>query len=689
MSATLALLLALSGAADADRVVVRRFALIAAANDGGRERPRLRYAVTDARALAGVLEELGGVAPEDRVMVVEPTRDELLASIDALEGRLQAARAERPARLELVFYYSGHSDETGLLLGEDGLPYGLLRSRLDALAADVRIAILDSCASGAITRKKGGKLRPPFLVDRSSQVKGFAVLTSSSENEAAQESDRIRGSFFTHYLVSGLRGAADVTTDGRVTLNEAYAFAFHETLRRTEKTLGGAQHAAYDIQLAGSGDLVMTDVNATSATLGLPESLGARVFVRDDRGKLVAELDKPGGRRVELGLAPGQYEITLESKRTFRRSDVALVEGKTMELDPAAMTLVEGEETFLRGDDEPDDVVLLDFGVLPALSLNGNDARRKVENHVMISLGWGHAYRLSGAALALGAASTSENMTGVQIAVGVTSVGGYAKGAQLSAGVNFASVMDGLQATAGVNVSGRLLGAQLTSGVNFAQQLTGLQMAAGLNVVEEGRGAQLAIVNAAQRFAGLQLGLVNLAGHNDGFQLGLLNLSDSNDGESIGLISYSLEDGILRPSVFSSDVGLASVGLSIGTGHLYTLFFAGTGSIAKRESVSFGLGLGATFPVGEHFRLDVDVRSGTAWATQQLDRPSQLLSTARVRLGWRVLPWLTLFAGPAYHVAVDSEVMTDDDRIAPSYAWAHGDDVRSWLGGSVGIELLR
>ena len=45
--------------------------------------------------------------------------------------------------------------------------------------------------------------------------------------EAAQESDRICASYFTHYLVSGFRGAADLSGDGKVTLNEAYQFAFN------------------------------------------------------------------------------------------------------------------------------------------------------------------------------------------------------------------------------------------------------------------------------------------------------------------------------------------------------------------------------------------------------------------------------------------------------------------------------
>ena len=35
------------------------------------------------------------------------------------------------------------------------------------------------------------------------------LLTSSSADEDAQESDAIAGSYFSHHLVSGLRGSAD------------------------------------------------------------------------------------------------------------------------------------------------------------------------------------------------------------------------------------------------------------------------------------------------------------------------------------------------------------------------------------------------------------------------------------------------------------------------------------------------
>lgn len=85
--------------------------------------------------------------------------------------------------------------------------------------------------------------------DASTQVCA-ATRSPSSADEAAQESDRIGGSFFTHALVSGMRGAADASGDGKITLTEAYRFAFEETLQRTAQTQFGSQHPAYEIRSA-------------------------------------------------------------------------------------------------------------------------------------------------------------------------------------------------------------------------------------------------------------------------------------------------------------------------------------------------------------------------------------------------------------------------------------------------------
>ena len=263
--------------------------MIIGAHTAGAERPQLRYAVSDAERFARVLVELGGVSRTNEILLKQPRVQDVVIALDQLQARVIAARRTAGAdggRTEVLVYYSGHADEQGLLLGDDRYSYRSLRTRLDQIPADVRIAVLDACASGAFTRIKSGKTRPAFLVDQSADMRGHAFLTSSAATEAAQESDRIRACYFTHYLVSGFRGAADLSGDGKVTLNEAYQFAFKETLGRTVDTRAGPQHPSYDINLSGTGDVVMTDVRQTSSILVIPESLEGRFFVRNSAREL-------------------------------------------------------------------------------------------------------------------------------------------------------------------------------------------------------------------------------------------------------------------------------------------------------------------------------------------------------------------------------------------------------------------
>ncbi len=337
--------------------VVQRYLLVAGANHGGVDRPQLQYAVSDAERFARVLVELGGVPLANEIVLKEPKLRDLVQALDQISARIaagnRAAAGSGGGRSELLVYYSGHADEKGLLLGEDRYSYQSFRERLDQIPADVRIAVLDACASGAFIRIKGGKKQPAFLVDESSSMRGHAFLTSSAATEAAQESDRIGASYFTHYLVSGLRGAADLSGDGKVTLNEAYQFAFNETLGRTEQTRGGAQHPSYDITMSGSGDVVMTDVRQTSATLALGEEMSGRFFIRNAAQQLVVELYKPAGRKVELGLEPGSYEVRLErdSRSFVGRTQVG--DGGRVVIDAALFHVTAPEPARRRGNETP------------------------------------------------------------------------------------------------------------------------------------------------------------------------------------------------------------------------------------------------------------------------------------------------------------------------------------------------
>lgn len=339
----------LNGSQEPGQEAIRRLALVIGANNGGPGREKLRYAVSDARAMIEVLEKLGGVSADDSRLLVEPSRETLLWETGRLRERLDRLRPEQ-SRLEVFIYYSGHSNEDSLLLGREKVSYRELRLQLQALAADVRIAILDSCASGAFIRAKGGQKRPPFLFDAANDMKGFAVMTSSSADEASQESERIRGAFFTRTLITGLRGAADASHDGRVTLNEAYQYAFNETLRQTEKTAGGPQHPSYDIQMSGTGDVVLTDVRRGESVLRLGRDVSGRVFVHDQANALVMEFQKAADTDMALSLDKGRYRLITVTDSDIREAEVELAAGESRKLDGEQFSRTEIIDAIARGD---------------------------------------------------------------------------------------------------------------------------------------------------------------------------------------------------------------------------------------------------------------------------------------------------------------------------------------------------
>lgn len=651
-------------AAIAPVLTVRRFALVVGANDGGEERVVLRYAGTDAEAVSAVLERFGGVATGDLVRLSDPTPEQLFEAIDVMSTRIRAAR-HGGQHVQFVFYYSGHSDEQGLLLAGERVSYQELRRDVQAVPADVRIAVLDSCASGAFTRTKGGTKRAPFLVSPAAEVKGHAFLTSSSVDEAAQESDRVGGSFFTHYFTTGLRGAADVDGDRLITLSEAYEFAFDETLARTETTRGGAQHAAYDIQLAGTGDLVMTDLRETTARLELPEAIGGRIAVRTAGGALVAELYKPpGSAPVGLALEPGRYQITVDDGAVLWRTELTVAEGKKAVLTREALIAVPTERTVQRGSTPPPDPYLyipFDLGLFPPLSINGQDGRgKKIRNVASLSLVWGRSTLLDGVALSTGLSFVDERMNGAQLSM-IGNVAGQADGAQISTGFNHAGRVNGVQ--------GAIL--------NHAREVE--------------LGAQLGVTNVSGNLRGAQLGLLNVGREVKGVQLGLFNFARQADA-AVGLLSITRE-GNVHPEVSTSDTANIHVGLRFPARYTYSFLDFAIQPGGRGRGLAAGLGLGGRVRLPHALFLDIDLASYAVFRGFHSTVPNPMLKL-RAMFGWQAFERLAVFGGPTLNTLVELE--TVDALARPGlYQWAPYDyastsdrvHVRVWPGFVAGVRF--
>ncbi|MBI9104151.1 MAG: caspase family protein [Spirochaetales bacterium] len=557
---------------------LKRYALFIGANDGGAERVYLRYAESDALSMASVMKNIGGVNSSDCRILLNPAEDELSRSLDEISEWVKTTKDDAK-RIEFILYYSGHSDEYGLLLKGGSYPYMKLKDQINEVEADVHIAILDSCSSGSFTRLKGGQRQRPFLMDESVDTSGYAFLTSSSENEAAQESDEIEGSFFTHFLLTGLMGAADHTGNSQVSLNEAYSYASEQTLARTEQTLAGAQHPSYDMKLSGSGDLVLTDLRTASAGMSISEEIEGRLFIRDSSDKLLAEINKGTGESVTIALPPGYYTITLENESALSNTAVTIGFNQTQKLSSNQFRTQEREWTTIRGNNQPEVSEVYNREISDIQNeLDGIVTDLEKLKRIPMELSFisddSEDFLVEG--FAAGFIDSVHSVEGIQMGM-ITSLSGYLDGIQLS--YLFGSVENGVN------------GAQVAGIFNTNEGTTdGIQVSGVFNAAEGAmNGLQIGGVFNSQTegfLEGLQIGGVfneHSGGNLDGFQIG--GVFNSHTGGTI--------DGFQLAGVFNTSVGIYD-GMQIGgvfntsKGNMGGSQIAGVGSFHSGETFNGG-----------------------------------------------------------------------------------------------------
>jgi len=327
------------------------YSLVVGSNRAGPGQQELRYAHADARHMAEVLSELGGYEPGRIKVLLDPDRKELLDAL-ALYGKRLKEHSRRGEGSVFLFFYSGHARAHALNMGSEEIELGYLRERLLEMPATMTLAILDACQTGAISRIKGAEPVADFSYNSvdSLNTAGVAVMASSAASELSQESESLGASFFTHHLVVGLRGAADGDADGRITLSEAYRYAYNHTLVSTAATAVGKQHVTLETELRGKGEMVLTYPAESTCLLSLGANLKGEFLVHRSRGQsVIAELHKAAGEKVLLALAPGEYRAIWRTEEETVACPVELAAGRTTDLDTADCRLATAEEIGIKG----------------------------------------------------------------------------------------------------------------------------------------------------------------------------------------------------------------------------------------------------------------------------------------------------------------------------------------------------
>ena len=374
------------------------YALLVGSNVGGPGQANLRYAESDTERVSDVLTSLGGYAPERVQRLVQPTAQQLLAALDKVREHVSPL-SKKGVQSRFFFYYSGHARADALNLADSQLPLSELRAHIEALPATLSIVVLDACQSGAFSRPKGANRATDFSFNSVERLNtaGIAVIASSNEKELSQESDSLRSSYFTHHWLVALRGGGDHNHDGRVTLSEAYQYAYNHTLATTAETAVGEQHVTLETNLRGQDEVPLTQPAAAKARLRIPAEVDGRVLVQAlPSWSVMAELDKPRGESVLLALPAGDYAVTLRQGKLASRCSVRLQDGSELLLEPKHCPVLEQAGSEVKG--EPLELTRAERRAqLRAERLAERQAQRAAEDaadvnreeHVSIELGMG------------------------------------------------------------------------------------------------------------------------------------------------------------------------------------------------------------------------------------------------------------------------------------------------------------
>jgi uncharacterized caspase-like protein len=204
--------------------------------------PGLNYTDDDAyRMYAFYKSPEGGSLPDGQVRVLideDATRSNVMKAMKDVYS--QATKNDA-----IIFFFSGHGAKEAFLTQEYGgtsdgskglLMHSEIQSLFDHSPAQYKYIIADACHSGNWAQqgvKSAASAEQQFYQAFEQSGGGSVLLLSSMGNEYSIENSGIRQGIFTHFLIRGLKGEADVNNDRVVSVTELFNFVETNVVQST------------------------------------------------------------------------------------------------------------------------------------------------------------------------------------------------------------------------------------------------------------------------------------------------------------------------------------------------------------------------------------------------------------------------------------------------------------------------
>ena len=334
-----------------------RFALVIGNNETlSKELKPLRFADDDAARIAELWLELGA---EVELLTVfdqasqarfpslvgraeQPSKAELDRAWARLRGKMDAAAA-RGQEVELVLYYAGHGD-----VGPDGqgfltLANGDTLTRADLFGtllaespADHNHVIVDACQSEQFVLSRGEWQPDRGPADYGESVRGYlddhhlgahpdtGVILAHSADQQTHEWERWSGGIFTHQLLSGLRGGADINGDGRIEYSELGAFVSAAN-RGVDDPRARLEVAVRPPRADERAPVLVHEQVSEQRVLLFAGADAGRYSLEDARGVRLADLNHASGQPAYLRLPSGPLYVYRHDPGDGSRASEAVI----------------------------------------------------------------------------------------------------------------------------------------------------------------------------------------------------------------------------------------------------------------------------------------------------------------------------------------------------------------------------
>ncbi len=191
--------------------------------------PVLRYTDDDAYRMFAFLKSPEGGALKDEQIRILIDED---ATKERIKSTMQEVFSQAGANDLVMLYFSGHGLKGSFLpIDFDGYNNKLHHDEINAILeqspAKYKLCIADACHSGSLFAMKGGTVESTlsnYYKSLAQAEAGTALIMSSKSGETSLESSGLRQGVFSHFLIRGLKGEADVNGNTVVSVQELFDF---------------------------------------------------------------------------------------------------------------------------------------------------------------------------------------------------------------------------------------------------------------------------------------------------------------------------------------------------------------------------------------------------------------------------------------------------------------------------------